>query len=164
MTTEETLLVVVCCVSLICLQILKYYMVRCHTLERKVRVLSYDSDPPDSILANAKISPIPTARGNPISSTYFPGLSSIFGRSVASIVPTIRASASKTITIITTLPRLATVLKGYRDKSMTVNQQREEPVFGGKVMNSLGMNSCLLDRIPIVIVRHVHLQSIIKGQ
>ena len=44
MATQEILTIIVCCVSLVFLQILKYYIVKCHVLERKVRALSYQKE------------------------------------------------------------------------------------------------------------------------
>lgn len=115
MTIENILLISVCCVGLIFLQILKYYIIRCHTLERKLKVLNYHSksselfELPDlNNLVNKKMSPTITAVGRPTINTNLATPSSILGNNVENSAKIMNASASRIAKII---PSFANVLK-----------------------------------------------------
>jgi hypothetical protein len=115
------LIVLVCCVSLIFLQILKCYIVRCHTLERKLRVLSYHPGRPIlNILANTKISPTIATAGKPIINANLPAPPAMFGSNMANNVAINTPSASSIAKIITpnriakitnTIPQFPKVVK-----------------------------------------------------
>lgn len=94
--TQTILIVLVCSMSLIFLQILKYYIARCIILERKLKALTCQKDLPDlNIMPSKNTSPIKTARGNPIINAILPIPSDIVGKSVTNSVPIIRASLNK---------------------------------------------------------------------
>jgi len=125
MTTDKILLITVCCVGLILLQILKYYVIRCHKLERKLRAI-YHSELPDlSILANKKTSPTTTAVGIPTINATLPAPSAISGSSVANNVAITNVSASAISTIIAMFPK---AVRSMALRIRHVNQDREEPI------------------------------------
>ena len=124
MTIENILTVLVCCVSLIFLQVLKYYVIKCHTLECKLKRLSHHSESLDlNILSNRKMSPTITAIGTPTIKANLPASSVILGSNVASNVPIINPSASKIAKAMSIFPRLSKVVKVMIAKiGMSINK------------------------------------------